>query len=507
MSFPRKRESRFPTNFFAIASKFSGMIHTEKSNNIIISALMFKSKAEKIYIIGIEGAGTSALAQVYAGLGHKVLGSDNGDHFYGDVLKRKKIKVFPSYAKENLPKNMDWVVYSTSIKNDNPEIIEAKEKKLKLYSYPEALGELFNQKFGVAVCGTHGKTTTTAMLAQILKESEANPTAVVGSEVIQWKTNTLAGGGNYFIIEADEYQNKFQYYNPWAVVLTSVDWDHPDFFPNFQDYKDAFRNFTAKIPRHGFLVFCGDERNVIEAASGAKCEKISYGFSENSVYKIKICEPRIVNRSAKRKLQAFEIYRGNKSLGKFEIGLFGKHNILNAVAAVAAACKLGANLEKIKAAIKNFQGTARRFEYIGKRGGAILIDDYAHHPNEIKATLKAVKELYPRKNIITVFQPHSYSRTEALFSEFAQSFSGSSETIILDIYGSVRENSGIAHSKKLADLANRYDPGRVKYISSIGEAVKFLESKINNNDVVISMGAGDVWRVAKELKAAKKLAK
>jgi len=460
---------------------------------------MPKFKTKKIYIIRIEGAGTSALAQVYVGLGYEVSGSDDGDHFYGDVLKRKKIKVLQSYAKKNLPENLDWIVYSTCVKDDNLEIIEAKKRKLKIYSYPEALGDLFNQKFGVAVCGTHGKTTVTAMLAQILKEAGTNPSAVVGSKVIQWKTNAMVGKGNHFIIEADEYQNKFQYYNPWAAILTSIDWDHPDFFPSFQDYKNAFEKFIAKIPKHGFLVFCNDERSVIETAACAKCEKISYGFSENSVYRIKICEPRIVDRDAEHKSQVFGISRAGKSLGKFEIRLSGKHNILNATAVVATACKLGASLEKIKTALKSFQGTARRFEYVGKRGGAILVDDYAHHPEEIKATLKAAKELYPYKNIITVFQPHSYSRTEALFSEFAQSFSASGEVIILDIYGSARESSGQAHSKKLADLINKYDPGKAEYIADIKEAVKFLKDKINNSDVIISMGAGDVWRVTREL--------
>lgn len=461
--------------------------------------LMSKTETKKIYIIGIEGAGISALAQVYAGLGYEVLGSDNGDHFYGGVLKRKKIKVFKSYAEKNLPENIDWVVYSTCIKDNNSEIIEAKRRKLQIYSYPEALGDLFNRKFGVAVCGTHGKTTTTAMLAQVLKEVEVAPTAIMGSEVIQWKSNAMIGRGNHFIIEADEYQNKFRYYNPWAVVLTSMAWDHPDFFPNFQDYKNTFKDFVAKIPKHGFLVFCNDERDVTETANCARCEKISYGFSEGSVYRIKTYEPRIVDHDVEHKSQVFEISRAGKSLGKFEIGLPGKHNILNAAAVIAAARKLGADLEKIKTALKNFKGTARRFEYIGKRDKAILIDDYAHHPEEIKATLKAAKELYPYKNVITVFQPHSYSRTEALFSEFAQSFSASHKVIILDIYGSARESSGKVHSKKLADLVNKYDSDKATYIATIKETVEFLKDKINNNNVVISMGAGDVWKVTKEL--------
>jgi len=255
----------------------------------------------------------------------------------------------------------------------------------------------------------------------------------------------------------------------------------------------------TKIPKHGFLVFCNDDREVINVAESARCEKISYGFSEDSTYKIKICEPRIIDRGAEHKSQVFGIYREGESLGKFEIKLPGKHNILNATAVIATACKLGTSLEKIRESLKDFQGTARRFEYIGKKGKTILIDDYAHHPEEIKATLKATKELYSYKNIITVFQPHSYSRTEALLSEFSQSFNASNEVIILDIYGSARESSGHTHSKNLVDLINKHDSGKAEYITSIEEAVKFLKGKINNNDIVISMGAGDVWRVTKEM--------
>ncbi len=460
---------------------------------------MPENKKEKIYIIGIEGAGTSALAQIYAGLGYEVLGSDNGDHFYNDVLKNKNIKVLKNYDGKNLPEKISWVVYSTCIKKDNPEFIEALQRELKIYSYPEALGRLFNQKFGVAVCGTHGKTTITALLSQILKESGIKPSAVVGSKVIQWKTNALSGEGNHFIIEADEYQNKFQYYRPWAMLLSSIDWDHPDFFPNLQDYKNVFKDFVAKIPKHGFLIFCNDDRNALEISKFAKCDTISYGFSENSDYKIKIYEPRIIGREGEKKSQIFKIFHNKESLGEFEIMLPGKHNILNTTAAVAVSLKLGAYPDKIKKAVSNFKGTARRFEFIGKKGRSILIDDYAHHPEEIKATLKAARDFYPRNNIITVFQPHSYSRTRALLSEFAQSFNDSNEVIILDIYGSARENSGDIHSEELVKLADKYQPGRVKYIATIEEAIKFLKDKLNGSNIIISMGAGDVWKVTKRL--------
>lgn len=444
--------------------------------------------SKKIYFIGIEGAGTSALAKMYKNLGYEVSGSDDGDHFYGDVLSAEKIKVFNSFDAKNIPDNVDFAVYSTSRKEDNPEIIEIKKRGIKLLKYPEALGDLFNGKIGIAVCGTHGKTTTTAIVANILKDAGIDPCALVGSKVIQWKGNSLAGKGDYFIIEADEYQNKLQNYNPWAAILTSVDYDHPDFFKTFEDYKKVFRDFVAKIPQHGFLVCYGDDSSVLEVAKNASCPVFRYGFLEGNDYRI-----------FSKNNGEFQINFQEKNLGDFRIKIPGKHNILNSVAAFVVAHRIGIELEKIKKSLDGFKGTVRRFEYIGERNGATLIDDYAHHPEEIKASLKAARNLYPKKNIITIFHPHSYSRTEALLHEFSQSFDDCDKVIVLDIYGSAREKSGNVNSKTLVDLINKYDFGKAEHIPSIPETISFLKESIGKNDIVISMGAGDVWHITHEL--------
>jgi UDP-N-acetylmuramate--alanine ligase len=364
-----------------------------------------------------------------------------------------------------------------------------------MISFPEALGKLFNEKMGIAVTGTHGKTTTTALLSDAMKNAGVDPTAFVGSRVIEWGSSSLVGEGKYFIAEADEYQNKLEYYNPYAVVLTSVDWDHPDYFPTFKEYKKIFSDFIARIPRHGFLVMWGDSANTDEVACSCQCEITKYGFREDNDVVIK---PKV--KSQKSKAQEFEIIYRDNNLGNFQIQLIGKHNVLNAAAVIAVCQKLKLDMEKVRKALRNFKGTVRRFEYVGERNGAILIDDYAHHPEEIKATLKAAREIYPEKNVITIFHPHTFTRTKILLQEFAQSFSDTDKVIVIDIYGSAREQQGGVSSRDLVELINKYDHDKAEYIPTIKEVVEYLRDKINENDVVISMGAGDVWKALTELK-------
>ncbi|MDX9855751.1 MAG: UDP-N-acetylmuramate--L-alanine ligase [Candidatus Moranbacteria bacterium] len=452
---------------------------------------MTKKKSGKIYFIGIEGAGTSALAVIYKNLGYDVAGSDDGDHFYGDILEKNKIKIFSSYDKKNLPENVRKVVYSTCINEKNPEFQEAKKRNLEMKSYPEALADLFNKKMGIAVCGTHGKTTTTAMLAFVLDNMGLSPSAVVGSKVIDWRANSLYGKGDYFIIEADEYQNKLIYYDPWSAILTSVDYDHPDFYRTSEDYKNAFIDFAKKIPKTGYLIYCNDNRDVLDVAGKAKCRKVSFGFNKESDYLIKIKRVKFS--------QTFEIFHEGESLGDFKIKLPGAHNALNASSVIAFCNELGLDPDKVREVLSSFRGTARRFQKIGERNGSVLIDDYAHHPEEIKAALRAADEIFPDKNIVTVFHPHSFTRTKALLEDFANSFGDANEILILDIYGSAREDSGDVSSEDLVELINKYYPRRARYVPRVEDAIDILKDSINENDVVISMGAGDVWRVTHEL--------
>ena len=457
------------------------------------------SEIKKAYFIGIEGAGMSALARILKLSGKDVSGSDEGDHFYYDGLKKVDIKIAHNFSEKNIPQDTNLIIYGSSFNvQKNSELAAAYKTKIPVISYAEALGMIFNEKMGIAVCGTHGKTTTTAALAEALRFSGADPSAIVGSKVLNWDGSSLAGTGKHFVAEADEYQNKLKFYDPFAVILTNIDWDHPDYFRTFGDYKKVFADFVARIPHHGFLVAWGDSSNVIEAAKNAKCEIIKYGFLEdNDAISSKL---KVQSSKLDSKVQKFNVKFAGKNLGDFEIQIPGEHNILNATAAIAVCHKLGIDMEKVREALKNFRGTARRFEYVGVKNGAVLIDDYAHHPEEIKATLKAAREIYPEKNIITVFHPHTYTRTKALLQEFAQSFNDANEAIIIDIYGSAREVQGGVSSKDLVDLINKYNPEKAEYIPTIGEVTDYLKDKIGSDDVVISMGAGDVWKVTNKLK-------
>jgi len=470
------------------------------------------TKVKTIYVIGIKGSGVVAVVEILHSMGIEITGSDTHEKFFTDaVLDRLGISYFETFDPKNIPTDVDLVIYSTAYnESNNVEFKQAKERGLLMKSYPEMVAYLFNQKYGIAVCGTHGKTTTSAMLATALKASGTDPSAIIGSKVIEWNGNALIGKGDYFVAETDEYQNKLRLYEPKIVVLTSVDFDHPDFFKDFEEYKKTFMDFAAKIPHHGFLAVWGDSVDTVLVAKSAKCAVGTYGFSEECDYKIfnfqfsppagGFNEFSNSNVQIPKIKQSFEIMYGDESLGVFEIQLTGRHNVLNAAAVVAVCHSLRMNMQKVKEGMASFKGTSRRFELIGEYNGAILIDDYAHHPEEIKATLKAAREVYPDKNIWAVFHPHTFTRTKALLSEFSQSFSDADNVIVLDIYGSAREAQGGVHSTELVELINKYDRGKAEYISTIDEAVDFLKDKIDSDDVVIALGAGNVWEVVGKLK-------
>ncbi|MFA5962162.1 MAG: UDP-N-acetylmuramate--L-alanine ligase [Parcubacteria group bacterium] len=456
-------------------------------------------KIKKVYVIGIKGSGVVGVAEILKAGGIEVIGSDTAEKFFTDaVLQKNQIQYFEKFSADNIPADIDLVIHSSAYnENNNVEVQEIIKRKLPIISYPEILAQLFNGRYGIAICGTHGKTTTSAWLANTLKELGAEPGAAIGSCVTNWAGNALTGTGEIFVLEADEYQNKLARYNPNSVILTSCDYDHPDFFPDFEAYKKVFKDFVARIPKTGFLVVCGDATSTLEVAKEATCAVLTYGFSAD-------CDYQIINLELKREVsmlpsQIFEVLRGEENLGKFEIQLFGKHNVLNALAVIAVCHKLNFSAEKIQEALKTFRGTARRFEFIGERNGATLIDDYGHHPDEIRATLQAARELYPEKNIWAIFHPHTFTRTKALLSEFSQSFSDADHVIILDIYGSAREAQGGVHSKDLVDLVNKYDRGKAEHIATIDEVVEFLKDKIGTDDVVIAIGAGNGWEVVSKL--------
>lgn len=470
----------------------------------------FFSQFKNIYLVGIKGAGMTALAELLISAGGTVRGSDTSEHFYTEeILKRLHIAYTEEFAARNIVSNIDLVIYSTAYnKNSHPELVAAQNEGIPILSYPEAVGKFTEEKLTLAVCGTHGKTTTSSLLAETLRSLGEDPSALIGSKISQWKGSALTGQGKFFVLEADEYQNKLAHYHPFGVILTSLDYDHPDFFPDMESYKSVFRDFIARIPKHGVLVYNGDDSNVAEVVAEARCTVYSYGFLEHNDIQIHDYLPKPPEQFGKPGIvQSFNITKNGELLGNFELMLAGRHNALNAGAVIALLSHFGSSLQGVKKTVAQFSGTARRFEYLGERFGALIYDDYAHHPEELRTTLQAFRELYPKKNILAIFHPHTFTRTKALLHEFAQSFDVVDEVIVLPIYGSAREEQGGVASEDLVALINTYsnNPAKARVETVYDEIEKSIEKKMGKSDVIISLGAGDVWQITHRLAKKEKV--
>lgn len=452
-------------------------------------------------MIGIKGAGMTALAQVLIARGKRVTGSDTHEVFFTDtILKHFGITVFEGFSPDNIPSDTECIIYSTSYTPErNIELQKAMEgmpEELVL-SYPEAVGALTQEYLTLAVCGTHGKTTTSALLGHVLRGIGEDPTAIVGSAIRDWQGGALTGKGQFFVLEADEYQNKLKEYQPYAAILTSADWDHPDFFPDIEHYTQVFVDFVRRIPKHGVLVYCSDSALVSKIAEEAQCRTISYGKLAGAEYRIE--EYSVEHHESFREpalLQKFTVTKNDEIFGEYTLRLAGIHNAQNATAVIALLDFLRKDANEVRQAIADFSGTERRFEYIGERFGALCYDDYAHHPEEVRVTLRAFRELFPEKTLTVVFHPHTFTRTKALLQEFSQCFEDADHVFLLDIYGSAREVHGGVSSHDIVDLMERFSPGKGSVAHDISTLVREIEKTMGRNDVIISMGAGDVWQVS-----------
>ena len=443
---------------------------------------------KKIHIIGIKGWGTSGLAQLLKVRGFDVCGSDMLDAMPSDlVLQKSDIAVEPFNA-ENISDHLDEVIYSTGYPEDHPERERSRELRIHQVSYPQAVGELFNPMFGISVCGTHGKTTSSAMMAYVLQFCGADPVALIGSLVPQFDTNVLTGSSQYFVLETDEYQNKLRYYDPKAVLLTSVEWDHPDFFHSEHEYADAFRAFLAhKSIQH--IVACTDDNGVRDVVLSAHVPPTTYGENVEADY-------RLGNYRNEGEKSVFSIFRHSEYIGDCTLSLIGRHNALNALGVFALCDVLGVgSTEKIIQALGMFRGTARRLEYSGTKGITKVYVDYGHHPTEVRVTLSALREQFPNQKLWCVFGSHTFSRTETFFDSFAKSFESVDRVLVLDIYGA-REKEGAVHARDLAEAINTHSHN-AEYTGSIDHTLEILDLRAHASDVLVCMGASeDVWKVA-----------
>lgn len=467
-------------------------------------------KIKKVHLIGIGGIGVSAIARILLKKGIQVSGSDLTRSKITDSISKLGVKVnIGEHKPENVAKDVDLVGHTIAAPKDNPELVQAKKFKIPTLTYPQILGELTKDKFTLAVSGTHGKTTTTSMVSLILEKGGFDPTVVIGSNLEEFSGNARMGKSKYFIIEADEYRKAFLNYSPNIIVLTNIEYEHPDCFKNLKEVKKAFSDFLKKLPRDGMVIACFDDVNVREIIEKSKVyperslsrarprdrRVVSYGFSNDATFRIR-------DVIQKKRKAVFRILKNNELIGEFKLVIPGTHNILNAAGAIALGLELGINIGSIKKALAEFKGAWRRFEKKGVVGGVTIIDDYAHHPTEIKATLAAARKLFEDRKIICVFQPHHHQRVKALFGDFVEAFKNADEIIIPDIYAVAgRENKLMQRevsSQKLVEEIAKLDKD-AKYIGKLDEAVKYLAKHAKKDDVIITMGAGDVTEVGDKL--------
>lgn len=452
----------------------------------------FKNAEKKIFFCGIGGISMSGLAEILHYKGFKVCGSDMKPSEITDHLESLGIDIFIGQNAKNITNDIDLFVYTAAIKNDNPEMLEVINKNIPHMDRSKFLGLLMkNYKYVTAISGTHGKTTTTSMISHILLEADKDPTICVGGILDAIKGNVRIGKSQYFIAEACEYCDSFLHFFPYIGIILNIEADHLDYFKNINQIRNSFSKFAQLIPNDGSLIINSDIDNFEDIVSNLRCNIITFGINNNAIWTAK-------NISYNNKaLATFDIYYKNNYVNKIHLNVPGSHNVYNALAACAAAYAQNIEIEDIINGLYAFCGTHRRFEYKGEINGITIIDDYAHHPTEIKATLKVAKE-YKHKNLWCVFQPHTYSRTKALLDDFAISFDVVDKIIITDIFAAREKNNlGISSLDLVKKIEQRGKD--VIYMSNFYDIENYILNNANENDLLITMGAGNVDVIANDL--------
>ncbi len=435
-----------------------------------------------VHIVGIGGAGMSAIATVLLERGYRVSGSDQRESPSTQALRNRAAQVWIGHRAENVGE-VDIVVVSSAIKEDNVELVAARQRGLPISKRAQLLGWLMQGAVGVAVAGTHGKTTTTAMIASILTSAGRDPSFIVGGTIAGLRTPAHAGRGREFVIEADEYDRTFLGLTPSVAVVTNVEHDHPDCFPTFESMLEAFRAFVGLLPEGGLLVVCGDDaqaRGLLEFRGSR--DVVMYGFGRDVTWQATDLRANHVGGSD------FLVARDGSTAGLLRLRVPGRHNALNALAALAVTDSFGVAFDEARAALLEFRGVGRRFELRGEARGVAVIDDYGHHPTEIRATLAAARMAYPGHPIWAVWQPHTFSRTKLLLDEFAASFDDADHVIVTEVYAS-RENDSMGVSA--ADIVKRMMHRDARRAATLDKATAMLAERVKPGDVVITLSAGD----------------
>ena len=446
-------------------------------------------KYKRIHCLGIGGIGLSAVAEILKDNGHTVTGTDIKVSEVTEHLESIGIKVFREHVAENVD-NVDAVVYSAAVSDENPEVVRARELGIPLFSRAEVLGMLMeNYRSSIAICGTHGKTTVTSMTSLILRNAEYRPTILVGGNLPEINGNVEIGSNDYFVTEACEYMDSFLNLKPSIGVILNIDSDNLDYFKDMDHIVKSFRTFVEQIGDEGTIVAYGDNPFVKDVLKDHS-NKITYGYSESCDY---YAENIVFDDMG---FPSFDICHDGNKVAELKLAVPGEHNVLNSMAAFATARHLGVDVRTIRDTLAAFGGTHRRFDFTGiTDGGVKVIDDYAHHPTECRATIAAASNV-KHNRLWIVFQPHTYTRTKALFNEFTECFTGADVLVLTDIYAAREKDVYDISTEKLYNSMKELHPDKeIYYIGDFDRIADFIKSNAASGDMVITMGAGDVYKV------------
>jgi UDP-N-acetylmuramate--alanine ligase len=444
----------------------------------------------RVHMIGIGGAGMRALAGILLDHGACVSGSDVAGGSAIEHLAGLGASISTGQRQENIPEGCELVVYSAAIHEQNPELLAARQRGIETVKYSQMLGRLMSQRLGIAVAGTHGKSTTTAMVAYALKAAGAEPSFVVGAVVEQLSGPSGVGAGRHFVVEACEFDRSFLNLHPYLAAVLNIEEDHLDCYEDLSAIVEAFRAFAAQVVPEGMLVVNGEDREALAASGQARCEVQTFGLGSG-------CTWRGANITSERGLYSLDVEYGGVGFCSLRLSIAGLHNVYNALAAAALLHNAGMAPGDIADHLGSFKGARRRMTLRGQLGGVTVVDDYAHHPTEIQVTLRALREQYLPRRLICVFQPHQYSRTRFLLKDFARSFAAADQVIVPDIYfvrDSARERDYISSDDLVAQI--RLHGGAADYLRTLDEIVGRLERQLRPGDLVVTMGAGNIWEVA-----------
>jgi len=445
---------------------------------------MYK-KNQHIHFVGMGGIGMSGIAELLLNLGYRVSGSDIKQAEITERLASLGAAVYYGHTEKNI-KDVDVVVVSSAIRPDNPEIVHAHEHNIPVIPRAVMLAELMRLKYGIAVAGAHGKTTTTSLIGAVLEYGEFDPTVVIGGRLIKTNTNALLGAGDFLVAEADESDGSFLHLPPTIAVVTNIDREHMDFYQDINAIKKTFCEFINKVPFYGLCIICLDDENLQSIIPHMEKRVLTYGCASQADLQARD----IQHQGFKTK---FIAYHHEKKLGQITLNLPGIHNVYNALAAVGVGIELDIEFKTIKKALRDFKGIQRRFQLRAKKHGVLWIDDYAHHPTEIKMTLKAAKTISTHR-LVALFQPHRYTRTRDLFDDFMTTFYDADMLVLTDIYAAGEPSIPGVSAQQLYEGLKEYGHRDVTYIPDMREAEKHLAKMLEAGDVLLTLGAGDVWK-------------